>query len=79
MAWSGNCGNSDFVYDACLRYNGAESPTNLPRVAVSPVAVMFSDGDPNDPYVYRERLTPATVDGYGGCLAIPLQIRRPIK
>ena len=80
VAWSGNCGNYDLVYDACLKYNGVDPPTNLTHVAISPVAVIFSDDDPNAPYVYRERLTPPTTSGYGSCLPITnTAIRRSVE
>ena len=80
VAWSGGCGDSDLVYDACLRYNGASTPTNLPRVATLPVGVVFSDSSPDAPYVYRERLTPATTNGYYRCCAFPnTKTRRSVR
>lgn len=67
VAWDGDAGDGDLVFDACLRYDGDEDPTAEPHVSQLPAAVQFSDGNPASPLVYRERLTPNTSYGYPHC------------
>lgn len=71
VAWNGACGDANEVFDACLRYDGDDSPNSDPRTPALPVSVVFSDGNPSAPYVYRERLTPQGVWGYDSCKAKP--------
>ena len=71
VAWNGACGDANEVFDACLRYDGDDSPNSDPRTPALPVNVVFSDGNPSAPYVYRERLTPQGVWGYDSCKAKP--------
>ena len=77
VAWDGSCDDSDYVYDACLKYIDPAATNNLPQL---PFSVRFSDGSPDYPYVYRERLTPPGPDGYDRCIARPdTKIRRRVK
>ncbi len=80
VAWEGNAEDGDLVYDACLRYDGDNDPSSAPHVPQLPVAVPFSDGNPAVPFVYRERLTPNTSDGYSRCISHPeKKMRRTLK
>ncbi len=80
VAWDGDAGDGDLVYDACLRYDGDDDPTSEPHVSQLPVAVQFSDGNPAPPLVYRERLTPNAAYGYPYCGSIPsAKIRRLVR
>ena len=80
VAWEGNAGDSDLVFDACLKYNGADNPDSGAWTKMQPIGVVFSDGDAGAPYVYRERLTPPGPSGYSRCLPNPLKKHRfPVK
>ena len=80
VAWDGACGDSDLVFDACLRVNGNGNPTTTPRTEELPAAMQFSDGSWNAPYVYREKLSPPNSSGYGACVSRPsLKKRRTLK
>ena len=80
VAWSGAASDNDFVYDACLRYNGNTDPSTVPGTPELPIGVVFSDGMAGMPFVYRERLTPPTLAGYGSCLSNPTGKKRiPIR
>ena len=79
VAWTGDCGDGDLVFDACLRYNGAATPTDSFRAEL-PVGVMFSDGDEGSPFVYRERLCVPGTNGYDRCQARPdFKVRGQVK
>ena len=54
VAWTGACGSSDNVYDACLQVDGDADPTTAPHTALLPVNMRF--GNPGD-MQYRDRLT----------------------
>ncbi|MBR1608056.1 MAG: hypothetical protein IJ678_00395 [Kiritimatiellae bacterium] len=80
VVWEGNAGDSDLVFDACLKYNGADNPDSGVWTKMQPIGVVFSDGDAGAPYVYRERLTPPGPSGYSRCLPNPLKKHRfPVK
>lgn len=68
VAWSGNCGDSDLVFDACVKVDGDASPGVLPYMKVLPAALIFCDGNPGAPIVYKEMLTPDSPDGYQKCV-----------
>ncbi|MBR1608060.1 MAG: hypothetical protein IJ678_00415, partial [Kiritimatiellae bacterium] len=67
VAWQPPCGDSEVVFDACLRYDGDGDPTSEPRTEELPAGVQFSDGDPGEPWTYRERLAAPGSDGYVSC------------
>jgi hypothetical protein len=77
VAWEGECGDADKVYDACLRYDG-DGLGDPPANGVLPCGVQFSDGSPGAPFAYRELLTPVSLDGYYKCHAVPSSKRRRI-
>lgn len=68
VAWSGNCGDSDLVFDACVKVDGDASPGVMPYMKVLPAALIFCDGNPGAPIVYKEMLTPDSPDGYQKCV-----------
>jgi len=77
VAWSGACGNSDKVNDACLKVDGNGAPSSEPRTAELPTDVTFSDGSQGTPYVYREKLAKPGASGYDKCLCKPAtKVRR---
>ena len=53
VAWTGACGVSDGVYDACLNVNGGADPTMPPYLPLLPQDLTF--GDPGQ-LLYRDRL-----------------------
>lgn len=67
VAWSGNCGDTDLVFDACLNVDGDDSPGSSPYAKTLPAALVFCDGSPGAPIVYKEMLTPNSQDGYQKC------------
>lgn len=67
VAWSGSCGNTDIVFDACLSVDGDSAPGVSPYLKVLPAALVFCDGNPGAPIVYKEMLTPSSSDGYYKC------------
>ena len=80
VAWDGNANDSDRVFDACLQYDGDADPASEPRTKEQPVNVVFSDGNALAHFVYRERLTPSSTNGYDRCLSNPsMKIRHPVK
>lgn len=80
VAWDGDAGDGNLVYDACLRYDGDDDPTSEPHVSQLPAAVQFSDGNPAAPLVYRERLTPDSATGYSRCVSnTEEKMRRVVK
>jgi len=80
VGWTGACGDSDKVYDPCLKVDGNGDPSAAPRTAELPADITFSDGSEGSPYVYRESLAAPGADGYGECLSRPTtKVRRPVK
>ena len=80
VAWTGDCGDDDFVFDACLRYDGDGDPTTDPKREELPTGVQFSDGNSGAPFLYRERLSPPGAAGYDSCISQPTsRIRFPVR
>jgi hypothetical protein len=80
VAWEGNCGDNELVYDACLKVNGNGDPSTAPRSEEWAAAMQFSDGSWSAPYVYREKLATPNSAGYDACVARPaLKARKPIR
>ncbi|MBR1835792.1 MAG: hypothetical protein IJ783_00750, partial [Kiritimatiellae bacterium] len=77
VSWTGDCGDGDSVFDACLRYDGDGDPTSDPKREELPAGIQFSDGSPSAPYVYRERLARPGPVGYGACISRPFDKMRP--
>ena len=77
VAWKGSCSEASSVFDACLRYDGDGDPTTDPKREELPVNVLFSDGNPGSPWVYRERLAAPGIDGYDSCTPQPSFEKRP--
>jgi hypothetical protein len=53
VAWTGDCGEDDLVFDACLELDGDADPTRPPHRAHLPVGMRF--GAPGQG-LYRDRL-----------------------
>jgi hypothetical protein len=53
VAWTGDCGQDDHVYDACLEIDGDTDPTRAPHSAQLPINLRF--GAPGEG-LYRDRL-----------------------
>lgn len=64
VAWTGDCGEDDRVYDACLRADADEDPSRAPRWPFVPVDLVF--GTPGG---YRNRV--ATTVGRAACVPNP--------
>ena len=77
VAWTESCGDSDMIFDACLRVDGSGAPNTTPRIEKLPVKMQFSDGSEGAPYVYRESLAAPGSDGYDKCCAAPSSRFRP--
>ncbi|MCW5553213.1 MAG: HYR domain-containing protein [Verrucomicrobiae bacterium] len=80
VGWTAACGDSDTVFDACLKVDGDGDPSAPPRSERTPANMIFSDGDQNAPYVYRESLASPGAPGYGSCVSQPAtRVRRMIR
>lgn len=80
VAWTGNCGDDDTIYDACLKIDGRRGTSAPLRMEELPTGMIFSDGSADAPYVYRECLAAPGDWGYGRCLSQPgTRIRRTVK
>jgi hypothetical protein len=75
VAWSGECGELDTVYDACLRTDEDPDPTRAPHSPSLPVNQVF--GTPGSSQ-YRDQIAaPADRDQ---CVPQPaLRVRRPVS
>jgi hypothetical protein len=71
VAWGGEAGSDDAVYDACLLVDGGTDPGLPPFVPELPANVRFGA-----PGAYRDRLAPATPFGRPRCLARPERSRK---
>lgn len=60
VAWKGNCGVNDELFDACLKVDGDDNPSSAPHSPLLPVNMKF--GTCGLPMEYRDRLT-----SYAGC------------
>ncbi len=77
---SGSCSDPDLIFDACLKVDGLGDPSTAPRSEKLPANIIFSDGNPNAPYVYREILVAPVNDGYDYCTSQPgTKKRRAIR
>ena len=80
VAWSGNCTDSDLIYDACISVDHDIDPGAFPYSKYLPAGMVFSDGSPLSPFAYRECLTPSLSGGYECCVSSPTKkIRRLIR
>ena len=79
VAWEGQCGDQDLVYDACLEYDGDDTPGEEPVEYVVPSMIIFSDGNELSPFAYRERLSQNGTSGYGRCQNQNMRIRRCLR
>lgn len=71
VAWTGDCGDNDMVYDACLLLDADAMPWLAPRLAYLPVAARFGRAGEGG---YRDRL--ATPAGRIDCVPRPSERRR---
>lgn len=53
VAWTGDCGENDDVFDACLEVDGDSDPTQAPHSALLPVNMQFGAAGDG---LYRDRL-----------------------
>jgi hypothetical protein len=74
VAWTGDCTNDDFVFDACLQLDGEGPPETDPFVALLPKNMLF--GTPEDEQ-YQFRLSGRKTFG-GLCQADPGSKRQRI-
>jgi hypothetical protein len=72
VAWTGDCGATDQVYDACLEVDGDNDPTTAPHQPLLPVDMTFGTSGSGD---YLDRL--ASPAGRPNCIPRPAtRIRR---
>mgnify|MGYP004452635633 CR=1 FL=1 len=76
VAWTGECGDDDLIYDACLQVDsmGCSTPSFL--LELLPMGMIFSDGNPGSPYAYRESLAVPGPLGYDRCRPKPEERKR---
>lgn len=75
VAWSGNCGELDTVYDACLQTDADPDPTQVPHAPSLPANQVF--GTPGSAQ-YRDQL--AAPPDRDKCVPQPaLRVRRPVS
>jgi hypothetical protein len=75
VAWSGQCGNDDLVYDACCMVDADADPTSAPHTARLPTGERF--GAPGDDG-YRDRI--AAPQSRNLCEPRPaLRVRRSVE
>ena len=76
VAWTGECGDDDLIYDACLQVDsmGCSTPSFL--LELLPTGMIFSDGNPDSPYAYRESLAVPGPLGYDRCRPKPEKRKR---
>jgi hypothetical protein len=68
VAWTGNCGVNDDVFDACLEVDDDGNPAAAPHVPLLPENVRFGNvGDGT----YRDKLAPQTPNGGQRCNPLP--------
>ena len=92
VAWKGGNGNSDPLFDACLREDGDTNPWAAPHTEMLPVNIVFSTNPgaplplaiPFNAQSYKERLCTNNAGGIGSCHPIgpwPASSngRRPVK
>lgn len=74
VAWTGDCGELDTVYDACLQTDADEDPTAAPHRAFLPVNQLFGRAGSGD---YRDQLAAPSDRDF--CVPQPgLRIRRSL-
>ena len=74
VAWTGDCGVDDVVYDACLKVDAGSDPLRAPFIGAVPVGLRF--GRPGEG-LYRDRL--AAPSGRFDCAPQPnTRQRRPV-
>jgi hypothetical protein len=77
VAWKGNCGADDEIFDACLQVDADANPTIAPHTGLLPVNMKFGDCNTMD---YRLRLSPGVSGGCVNCAPAPAtKIRRTIS
>ncbi|HXT62411.1 MAG TPA: hypothetical protein VN696_05180 [Pyrinomonadaceae bacterium] len=92
VAWKGGHGNSDPLFDACLRVDGDSNPWSAPYSEIFPVNIVFSTNPgaplplavPFNDQSYKERLCTNDAAGIGKCNPIgpwpsSSNGRRPVK
>ena len=80
VAWTGECGEDDQIYDACLSVDGDGDPSLPPRREMLPLGMPFDDGSAQAPYAYRESLSAPGVWGYDRCVPNPeKKMRRKVR
>jgi hypothetical protein len=77
VAWTGNCGVNDGVFDACLQVDNDPNPAAAPHDPLLPRNLRFGNvGD----RTYRDKLTPQTPTGGQRCNPVAgSSVRRPIR
>jgi hypothetical protein len=76
VAWTGDCFESDSVYDACLKIDSDENPAIPPQTPNLPVHQTF--GSPGQAGTYRAQI--AAFQDQQSCAPQPtLRIRRPVS